>query len=228
MRTCRADEAATLRAAPTALPPRAARGAGSCVGASMASATAPMDSDSDATAFDLGLRLVALARCTPQPLTDAQRQQLSELHFVLRSKGANQSQRASESCCRWKWNSPLPFSRLLELLLSCDRLRSTTPLQLYGGVFGAERRAARVPLLAALMGDEIPGLAQLAPAFPDSRIPAVRLDACLFAASCLFPQGCSLEADWRIAASPQRRELFHLHTLSLCICTMWLKRAISE
>lgn len=118
-------------------------------------------------------RLIALARNPPPSCTEEQLQQLRGLSFAVCVDGASEAQR-SRNCCGWSWGKPLPWEDFLRLLL-CVRLRSTTPIRLCSAGLVTSGSAGSVPILAALLGDVVvPGLAMLAPAFPDGRLPPVR------------------------------------------------------
>jgi hypothetical protein len=121
----------------------------------------------------MALRLLALARNPPPPCTPEQQRQLRGLSVAFGVNGASEFQREL-SCCNWPWDTQLRWRDLEDCIL-CDRLRSGTLFFVCGADFGRNCRAISMPLLLVLLGDwAVPGLAQLAPAFPDSRLPPVR------------------------------------------------------
>ena len=118
-------------------------------------------------------RLIALVDNPPPRCTEEQQEQLQGLFFAFEADGANEFQH--EMTCRgWSWGEPVAWKRF-ETFIMDDRLRSTTPFRVCGARSQRSSSAASVPILATLLGDiETPGLAQLAPAFPDGRLPPVR------------------------------------------------------
>jgi hypothetical protein len=142
------------------------------------------------------LRLIALARNPPPPCTEKQLQQLRGLSFAFCIDGASEAQRAL-NCCDWSWGEPLPWEDFTERLI-CARLRYTTPIRLCSAGPVPNRSAGSVPLLAALLGDaNIEGLAQLAPAFPDGRLPPVRSVAAGCRCSAAPPRASRVRAQRR-------------------------------
>lgn len=136
---------------------------------------------------ELALHLVELARNPPPRCTEEQQRQLRELCVAFGVNGASEFQREL-SCCNWPWDTQLGW-RDLEKCILCDRLRSGTLFFVFSADDERDCHAISMPLLLVLLGKwDIPGLAELAPAFPDGRLPPVRPAA----------------ARWRCPAAPCR------------------------